>query len=374
MLATVADFINVMELIAPRKLAEDWDNVGLQVGQLDWEVKTVWIALDPLPEVVSAACKAGIDLIITHHPLIFRPLTSIDCNTPVGSIIQLAIRHRTAIFSAHTNLDSATDGLNDILANRIELQDLSVLQKAKIAGEIHKLVFWVPIENEDEVIDTILRMKTSERGCYKHGLLRTAGKATIRPESSAIQPTGEGGDIADSDQIRIETVVKQNELKKVIEQVCAKHSLEKKAVEIYPLTNLFSNQGIGRVGVLANKTNLQSLVLKIKARLGLSSIKFAGKPDLNVRKIAVCTGSGSSLMRSFFSSGADVYISGDLHYHDARAAQDAGLGLIDIGHFASEHLIVESLTKRLQHAMIEAGMDVIVEACEIEKDPFIILS
>ena len=118
MATTVADIIKIMETVAPGRLAEEWDNVGLQIGQKDWPVRHIWIALDPLYDVVEAACQHDVDLLITHHPLIFQPLKSIDFSTPVGEIIRAAGESRTAVYSMHTNLDSAAGGVSDILADR----------------------------------------------------------------------------------------------------------------------------------------------------------------------------------------------------------------------------------------------------------------
>ncbi len=255
MTATVADIIKVMETMAPLRLAEEWDNVGLQVGQLDWPVRSIWVALDPLYDVVDGACRNGVDLLITHHPLIFNPLRCINFDTPVGSVIQAAAGHKLAIFAAHTNFDSAADGINDLLAFRVGLADLKVLKR---------------------------------------------------------------GD----------------------------HPCEDSA------TDDLQKQGLGRVGELEEAMELLPLALSIKEKLGLKYIKIAGKPDLPVRRVAVCSGSGSGLMKDFFSSGAQVFISGDLRYHDAREVEALNLGLIDMGHFASEYLAIEILAKRLDKCPI----------------------
>ena len=128
---TVSDIMQVLETIAPQTLAEGWDNVGLQVGDPGRPVKHIWIALDPTYEVVAAACRDKVDLLITHHPLIFKPLQSLNFRTPVGAIIDLAVRHHVAIFAAHTNLDSVLGGINDILADRIGLSELKPLVPAQ---------------------------------------------------------------------------------------------------------------------------------------------------------------------------------------------------------------------------------------------------
>lgn len=274
MACTVRDIIGIAEELAPRELAESWDNVGLQVGSREWTVKNIWVALDPLPEVVTAACQAGVDLLITHHPLIFKPLKFIDCATPAGDIIHAALRHHLAIFSAHTNLDSAADGVNDTLARRIGLINLGALRQG---------------------------------------------------EKGSCETDGQGPQ---------------------------------------------AFQGLGRTGDLPRETTLAGLAGDIKKNLGLSSLVIAGDPDLLVSRVALCSGSGASLLGDFFASGAHAYISGDLRYHDARDVEAAGRGLIDIGHFASEHLMVEVLAGMLADRLVKCGPGVSVHACLLEKDPF----
>jgi len=264
---TVSDIIEVLDAIAPRSAAQKWDNVGLQVGHLKWPVRRVMIALDAAPLVVQAACERKIDLLVTHHPLIFRPLSCVDFNTPVGRIVQLSAQHRLAVFSAHTNLDAVAEGLNDILARKI--------------GLFHMQDF-IASETPD-------------------------------------------------------------------------------------------HNGIGRVGDLPEAHSLSSLAGSLRNLLGGTSVRFSGMPDMMVRRVAICTGSGGSLMDDFLQSGADVFITGDLRYHDARSAEWANVGMIDIGHFASEHLMVNALTERLDGIFRQRDLNVKVEACDLEKDPFIMV-
>ena len=279
--ATVGQIIKIMDQLAPPWLAEEWDNVGLQIGDPRLPVRRIWVALDPSPEVVKAACGKDVDLLITHHPLIFSPLKSINFDTPGGSIIQMASQHQLAIFCAHTNLDIVRDGVNDVLAKRLGLKHLGVLQPVN-AGE--------PPNNDNSPLV--------------------------------------GGEV---------------------------------------------QHGIGRIGSLAKTTRLKSLAMMVKEKLKLNFAKVTGNPELKVTQVAICSGSGSSLMQTFISSGAQVYISGDIRYHDARDAENANRGIIDIGHFPSEHLMVEALVHQLKKIFNREGIKTKVEACNIEKDPFIIL-
>lgn len=370
--ATIFDIIKAMETIAPAWLAEEWDNAGLQVGQKDRPVRTIWVALDPGPDVVNDACRKDVDLLITHHPLIFQPLRSINLNTPVGSIIQMAIRNHMAIFSAHTNLDNAIDGLNDVLAHRIGLKELKVLVRAG-ETENYKLVVYVPVAYEQQVLTAIFETKAGEIGPYTCCSFRNKGKGSFKPGSLSKPFDGKIGKITHADEIRIETVVHKSDLNSVVEHIRENHPYETMAYDVYPMLKAEDGHGSGRIGNLGESTELIPFALSIKEKLGLNSVKVAGKPDLAVNTAAVCTGSGSSLMDAFLSSGAQVFISGDLRYHDARAVEAANFGLIDIGHFASEHIIVEVLADRLKNVLSEAGIDVKVEAYGLENDPFMVL-
>ena len=265
------DIVSVIEDLAPPVLAEQWDNCGLQVGSLQWPVRKVWIALDPLLEVVRSAAGQKVDLLVTHHPLLFKPLRSIDVETPVGKIVETALTGRMAIYSAHTNLDSASEGLNHILAGLIGLHDL------------------VPI----------VPLDASEAG-------------------------GQGGETA----------------------------------------------GMGRLGRLAQPLTLAELAHRIRIRLKLRAVKIVGEPESMVDRIAVCSGSGSSLLDAFLDSDAQVYLTGDLRYHDARRVEDDGRAMIDVGHFASEHIFIDPLVAHLRQAARHAGWPVDIEPCRIERDPF----
>ena len=258
----VTDIIRIIERFAPQQLAEDWDNSGLQIGSRSWPVKKIWVALDPLPEVIQAACKQKVNLLVTHHPLIFKPLKTIDFNHPLGRSIQMAANSRLAVFSAHTNLDKTHSGLNDMLAERIGLRDVTALHRQD------------------------------------------------------------------------------------------------------------SDPSFGRLGYLARQRSLKSLANDVKKALAIEHVRVAGDLKLRVDSVLVCSGSGSGLLEDFLLSDAQVYISGDLRYHDALEVGQARRGMIDIGHFASEHIMVDALAGRLSAELDALGAAVDVIAYGHEKDPF----
>jgi dinuclear metal center YbgI/SA1388 family protein len=353
-----------MESLAPQALAEEWDNVGLQVGNPAYRVKSIWIALDPTYAVVKAACQKKVDLLITHHPLLFKPLRSLNFNTPVGSIIDLAVQHQLAIFAAHTNLDSALGGINDLLANRIGVYELKPLVTAR-ENRCLILTVYGP-RNIERPICVVLDHLGSETG------YRIKPAASLMSVDEMASNEGSEKEIK-KDKIRIKIKLGPHELPILTEALSAFQSDVPIWYDVHPLLNPNETVGIGRIGSLKKNLDLKSLAQMIKKKLKLKQLRFAGDPALPVKKVAICSGSGASLLADFFKSGAQVFISGDLRYHDARDVESANLGLVDIGHFPSEHLIVHVLAERLGSLLSESEMNVEVEACDLERDPFRIL-
>jgi len=361
MIATVADIIGVMKTIAPPHLAEEWDNPGLQIGRKNRPVKRVWIALDPLTEVVETACCRHIDLLITHHPLIFKPIRSIDLNTPLGRIVQLAVSHQLAVFSAHTNLDSAPDGLNDMLSQKIGLRRLRPLCPGKNSG-LCRLDLTFSSRYQQEV-HRLLNMSASEMPAVKKWRMIPAFENGMGIQDfDSVDTTHK--------TIRVESIVAESDIRTVTDKLKQIMPPDGLTYEAYPVGLSEKRYGLGRIGELETSVCLDEFARHIQRILDLPVVRVAGTPDMRVDSVAVCSGSGSSLMSRFFSSEAQVYVSGDMGYHDARAVEESGRGLIDLGHFHSEHLVVDMLVRVLRDKLSNAGFDTIVEACPCEKDPF----
>lgn len=374
--ATISSIMDIMDAIAPRHLAEQWDNVGLQLGNKHHRVNRVLVALDPSPQVVNAACSRGADLLITHHPLLFRPLKSIDSSTPVGAIIETAVKHGLSVFCAHTNLDSAFDGVNDCLAGIIGLKNTSVLA-APVKTQRYKLVLFVPVDHEQDILDALFTLETGKIGNYGCCSFRTQGKGTFKAGQGANPSIGTPSELVQTQEVRIETIIEAERLSGTVAYLKKRHPYETMAYDVYPLksneADHYIPQGLGRVGELERQIPLVDFARQVREKLGLKWLKLSGRADLPVSKVALCSGSGSSLVSDFFASGAQVYISGDLHYHNARDAQDLDLALIDIGHFASEHVIVDHLVRKIRKEIENQGLNVSIEPFEMEKDPFSVL-
>ena len=369
MTGTVADIIHILDRLAPPRLAESWDNVGLQLGNLNGPANKVWTALDPLPEVVAKACDNDVDVLVTHHPLFFKPIQRIDSETPLGRIIEMALSHRLAIISAHTNLDRVPGGVNDVLAGRMGLSQLCVLGDPNDADKV-KLVVFVPSEHVRVILDTLFALDAGRIGNYRCCSFRCDGVGTFLPTGSAAPAIGKTGTLSEVHESRIEIVIAHDDLASVLDAVKKAHPYESMAYDVYPLAVRDDQSGLGRVGRLSSPMPLDAFSAHLKATLNLSTVKVVGNPNLPVETVAVCSGSGSSLMTAAIASGAQAYVSGDLGYHTARDAQQAGIGLIDIGHFGSEHLIVDVLAASIRDAITASGLTATVEAVDTETDPF----
>jgi len=373
MSVTVSEIISIMEELAPPSLAESWDNVGLQVGRRDQVVTRIHIALDPTPEVVAAAAADGAEMLITHHPLIFAPIKTLDLASPLGDILSRSVSSPLSIYSAHTNLDSAPEGLNAAFSRMIGMNRLAPLVPSSDAETV-KLVFFVPEEYRHKVMKALFSGGAGSIGKYSCCSFSSPGRGTYMPGSDAEPFEGSSGEMSCVDEIRVETVVKRSQIDHVLAVVRDVHPYETMEYNIYPMVRTSdgdeASAGMGRVGSFEPPTTLKLLAERVKEVFGMPSVKVVGDPDMPVTRAAVCTGSGASLMKNFYKSGADVFISGELKYHDAQAALEKGRGLVDAGHFGTEHFVCTLLTRLLKAKIKERGLGVDVVASTMEKDPF----
>jgi dinuclear metal center YbgI/SA1388 family protein len=365
----VADMVGIMADIAPPHLAEKWDNSGLQFGSLQWDADNVFVALDPGPEVVDAACRAGADMLITHHPLIFKPLSLIDVDSSIGKIINSASANRLAIFSAHTNLDSARGGVNDVLCDRLGFGQAGVLCPSEPTQD-YKMVVFVPEDHLQQMVDAVCQSQAGKIGNYSCCTFSSPGHGTFMPGFGSKPYEGKHGQLSRVPEVRMETIVKKQDLNEVVRQLKASHPYETMAYDVYPLAPEKSDQGLGRIATLAEPRTLADLAKEIKHNMDLAWTRFSGPPDLLVNRAAVCSGSGGGLLEPFLASRAEVLISGDIKYHEAVTAAQHGRGIIDIGHFASEHIVVDVLCSRIMQAAEALGSSIKVTAFDGETDPF----
>jgi len=368
-MAKLSDIVGIISKIAAPGLAESWDNSGLQVGDPAAEIRRIMVSLDASPAAVESAITLGCQLLVTHHPLIFKPQKSISFSTTQGRLIHKAISSGLAIVSMHTNYDIAEDGLNDVLASRLGLSGCLPLQITS-EQELLKLVVFVP-EGNLESVRRALFPYTENIGAYQDCTFSTSGEGTFTPQDGAKPFIGTVGETEHTSEQRLELLVSRPVLARAIKVLLAVHPYEEPAFDVYPLMNEGKKLGLGRVGCLATTISLNEFAEQVGVALGMNGLRYVGNPTAQVKKVALCSGSGASLLHIAARTGADVLVTGDVKYHDARDAEDLGLALIDAGHFHTEIIMVAAVSNKLKLMLKEAGF----ENCEVmpssvETDPF----
>lgn len=366
--AKVSDIVGIINKKFPFALSEEWDNVGLQLGDPAADVMRIMVALDPLPEVVDEAVARDCQLLVTHHPLIFAPLRQLTTSSVVGRLALGAARQGLALLAMHTNYDIADDGLNDLLAQMLGVQQvrpLKVLDRVALL----KLVVFVP-ESHLTTVRQALFEYAHAIGNYRDCSFSAPGEGTFTPQAGARPAIGTVGTLERVAEQRLELLLQREQLPKAIKALMAAHPYEEPAYDCYPLLNEGPARGLGRIGSLPRPVELSAFCDLVRERLSCGPVRLVGAPARQVRRVALCSGSGASLISDAVRAGADLLVTGDVKYHEARDAEACGLALLDAGHFATERLMVGAVREFLQTTLTAAGYGCEVLAAERERDPF----
>ncbi|NLY39804.1 MAG: Nif3-like dinuclear metal center hexameric protein [Firmicutes bacterium] len=363
MLATVKMIAGYMEELAPLDLALPGDPSGLQLGDPEAPVAKVLVALDPDEAALRQALAVGASLVVTHHPLLFHPAASIDESRPRGALISAFIRNRISVYSAHTNLDTAPRGLNHALAELIGLSPSgrSVL-KASGQDRYLKLVVFVPRGHEDSVRDALAEAGAGWIGNYSHCTFQAPGTGTFMPREGTNPYIGQQGRLEKVEELRLETILPASRRQAVIKALLAAHPYEEVAYDIYPLAGAGEAVGLGLCGQLEPPLELEAILARCRERLKLKDLRYWASAKDRFSRIAVCGGSGGSLVEAAIAMGAELYISGDFRYHDFKTAQAAGMGLIDAGHYGTEQPAVALIENHLRNCLQRDGRETVVIA------------
>ncbi len=364
----IHDLIGLLNTFFPPELAEEWDNVGLQVGDPSARFSQGMVALDPDMEAVQAAREAGAQVLITHHPLLFRGIKRLTPEDETGRILFHAIQNDLVILSAHTNLDSAQPGLNSWLGDLLDIQDAAPLVPAP--GHFLKLVVHVPSGHEAEVAEALFAAGAGHVGQYDQCSFRQSGTGTFRPGEGSSPFIGQIGKREEVEEVRLELIVPRPRLSKVLTRLLKVHPYEEVAYDLIPLENQRAGAGLGRIGKLTEACSLQAFAEQVRGALGCDSVRLVGSADRSVRKVALCGGSGASLIQVAHRFGADVLVTGDVKYHEAKAAEALGMALVDAGHFATEALMARNLSRLLNHAAEQNDWDANFQDYDGAVDPF----
>ena len=341
----VSEIVDYLEQSYPLALQESYDNSGLLCGRKDWEVSSILICLDAIEEVVDEAISLGSNLIIAHHPIIFKGLKKITGSNYVERVSEKCIQHKIALYAIHTNLDNHFHGVNREISNRLGLRDLKIL--SPMNQNLSKLVVFVPNESLEQVDQAIFEAGGGKIGNYEECHFRTSGIGTFKPNQQANPTIGESGTRSQVEEFRVEYLVKNHQVSSVLSAMNQAHPYEEVAYEIYPIQNVNPYEGAGMIGTLEKPMEESEFLVSLKKTFNCGIIRHTKLLNNKIKTVAVCGGSGSFLLKQAIRQNADIFISGDFKYHEFFDAENS-IVIADIGHYESEQFTSKIITDKLK--------------------------
>ena len=336
----IREICSLLEGIAPLPLQEDYDNSGLIVGRPDKDVEAVLVSLDCIESTVYEAIDRNCQMIVAHHPIVFKGLKKFNGSDYVQRTVEMAIRHDIAIYAIHTNLDNVLqNGVNQRIASRLGLNKLSIL--ALKQGGLLKLATYVPKDDAAAVLNALFAAGAGRIGNYSACSFATSGFGTFKANEDANPTKGKKGIKHTEDEQKIEVVLKAYEQAKVYAALIAAHPYEEVAYEFYPTTNTDPDVGAGVIGYLEKEMDASSFLKFLQQSMELEVIRYTAF-EKQVSKVAICGGSGSFLLTAAKAQGADAFITADTKYHQFFDAENQ-LMYCDIGHYESEKFTIDLL-------------------------------
>jgi dinuclear metal center YbgI/SA1388 family protein len=342
---TVADVIALLENLAPPTLAAGWDNVGLLLGRRNSAVKRLMTCLTVTPDSAAEAVAEGAQLVVSHHPILFRGAKRLNDGTAEGRIILELAGAGVAVYSPHTAFDNTAGGINDLLAARLNLTAVAPLRPLPGPAQ-YKVVVFVPDKDLGRVSDALFAAGAGHIGQYSECSFRLPGTGTFFGSEATNPTVGQKGRREEVSEWRLEAVCPEGRLEHVLAAMCRAHSYEEPAYDVYPL-RVGSGGGEGRLGTLAQPVPLDEFARAVKQTLGGGPVQVIGEPKKAIRKVAVVCGAGGDFVADAARAGADVLLTGEARFHDCLDAQARGLALVLPGHYATERCGIEDLARRL---------------------------
>lgn len=355
----IKDVIAHMETLAPLAYAEGFDNVGLLVGNKNTSLTGVLITHDTLEDVVDEAIAKKCNLIVSFHPIVFSGIKKFNGQDYVNRVIIKAIKHDIAIYATHTALDNVQHGVNSTICNQLNLINRNILTPKK--GFIHKLTTYVPVKHAENLRTALFNAGAGSIGNYDKCSFNLSGEGTFKGNDQSNPHIGEKGTLHTENEIQINVTFEKHLEAKTLQALFANHPYEEVAYEITKLTNTYQKIGLGMTGEFESAMNEQEFLKFLKEKMNTQCIRHSKLLGKSIKKIAVLGGSGASAITQAKNSGADVYITSDLKYHDFYQAENSIL-LCDIGHYESEQytksLLYEFLSKKLPNfAIVLSGIN-----------------
>ncbi len=356
--------------------ADDWDAVGLVCGDPEQPVRRILFAVDPAPSVVGEAVSWGADLLVVHHPLLLKPVSSVAADYPKGRALHTLVGTGCALFTAHTNADAPAAGVSESLARALGILDAQPIVPAAADG-LDKLVTFVPHENAEELRRAITGAGAGSIGDYDSCTFTTEGEGRFRPLDGATPAIGRVGEVEVVAESRVESVFPRSRRRQVVEAMLAVHPYEEPAYDVLELADLprpgRSTRGDGRIGRLRTPVSLRAFAEQVGAALPRTAhgVRVAGDPDRVIETVAVTGGAGDFLLDTVLGTAADVYVTSDLRHHRASEfLEHTGPALVDVSHWAAEWTWLPVLEEALVGSLAVGGDTVETRVSTICTDPW----
>lgn len=358
------DTVAVLENLAPPALSESWDNTGLLLGDHTADVTRVLTCLTLTPDVAVEAVSVGAQLVVTHHPLMFKPVQRITADAPDGRTLLTLLRAGIAVYSPHTAWDNAPLGINQQLADLCGLQDITPLRRLPSHAQM-KLVTFVPRDHLERVQEALWAAGCGVIGDYRKCSFVLDGTGTFFGEESANPAVGQPGRLEHVAESRLDVVCAADNIHTAIAALRSAHPYEEPAFDIHPLHSLPGDSGAGRCGRLPRPMTLRELAAQISQRLNPAGLQFAGDPDRKIERLGIACGAAAEFWKDARKAGCQALLTGETRFHVALECREAGFGLIVAGHYATERHGME----RMAALLAEQCPGIMVTASAVERDP-----
>jgi len=364
----VRDIQQILESWAPKEIAWERDNPGLQAGDPAARVRGILVALDVTEEVIAEAVRRKANLLVSHHPLLFRPLSAVTMQSVRGRCIRLLMQSGINLYSAHTNLDFTRGGTSFALARALGLTGVEFLRTPYEMQR--KVVTFVPPAETGRVARAMADAGAGVIGNYDSCSFSSPGTGTFRGNQWSRPAVGKRGVLEHASETRLEMIVPRWRVDDVIGALHRAHPYEEVAYDVYPLENRSRDHGMGIIGNLRRPVPLRDFLKDVKRRLGIPALRCTGNMRKQVRRIAACGGSGSELMDEAARRGADAFVTADVRYHSFHDLE-AGMALVDAGHYETELPVVHAVVEHLRAACKARHAAVPVHAARISTNPIV---
>ncbi len=340
------DIIKFIEEWAPPGVAWDRDNVGLQAGSKKEKIKNIFLCLELTKPALNEAVKKNCNLIFTHHPFIFNPLKNLDTdNSTKAQIIAELLKKKITLFSAHTNLDFTKDGVSFQLAKKLGLKNIDFLVNEE--SNQYKVVVFVPNKDADRLAESIFDSGGGIIGDYSKCSFMISGTGTFEGSENTNPTVGQRQKFEKAEEIRLEILTDKWKLSKVVESIQKNHPYEEPAFDIYPLKNKNVNYGFGAIGDMPFPLSVNEFLKLLSKKINVRSLDYNKGKRRNIKKVAVCGGSGSVLIKTAEQNGADAFVTADVKYHSFQDAEGK-IMVVDAGHYETEIIVLDEVKKRLE--------------------------